>query len=192
MQQLRLQEAIEAVERILLEMGTDPAYGLPEPLFLFATTLMPVVNVDLLVADEQRRLLLTWRDDVHYGKGWHIPGGCVRLRESLAMRILQTARAEIGADVLFDNEPLTVRVSMVRYPRPWLKNERERSHNLSLLFRCRLPAGYRVENGGLTEHDAGYRKWFADIPADLLPQHRALYGDILLGWFEQSGAEING
>ena len=79
MQQQRLQEAIEAVERILLEMGTDPAYGLPEPLFLFATTLMPVVNVDLLVADEQRRLLLTWRDDVHYGKGWHIPGGCVQL-----------------------------------------------------------------------------------------------------------------
>lgn len=53
----------------------DPRNGLPEELFLFATEITPMVNVDLLVRDDEGRILLAWRDDDIYGTGWHVPGG---------------------------------------------------------------------------------------------------------------------
>lgn len=43
--------------------------------------LTPIVNVDLLVIKEGK-ILLAWRDDEQCGKGWHLSGGCLRLKES--------------------------------------------------------------------------------------------------------------
>jgi colanic acid biosynthesis protein WcaH len=47
----------------------EPAAGLPEELFLLFSRFMPLVNVDLLVQDERRGTLLTWREDEFYGPG---------------------------------------------------------------------------------------------------------------------------
>ena len=41
----------------------DPRKGLPYGLFVFISRLVPMVNVDLLISDEQGRILLTWRED---------------------------------------------------------------------------------------------------------------------------------
>lgn len=43
-----LEIAIEKVREIVKERGIDFREGLPEPLFEFATTLMPTPNIDLL------------------------------------------------------------------------------------------------------------------------------------------------
>jgi hypothetical protein len=51
------------------------AGGLPEELFLFVSRITPLINVDLLIQDDGRRTLLTWRSDRFFGPGWHVPGG---------------------------------------------------------------------------------------------------------------------
>ena len=61
------------------EIG-DPRHGLPEEVFRLVSRLTALINVDLLIQDEGRRTLLTWRDDEFYGAGWHIPGGIIRYK----------------------------------------------------------------------------------------------------------------
>ena len=85
----------------------DPRQGLPEEVFLFASRITPLINVDLLIQDDAGRTLLTWRDD-ELGQGWHIPGGIIRYKETSAERIRECARLELGAEVSFDAAPLLV------------------------------------------------------------------------------------
>jgi ADP-ribose pyrophosphatase YjhB (NUDIX family) len=86
----------------LEESISDPRRGLPEELFLFASRITPLVNVDLLVKDKLGKTLLTWRDDGYYPPSWHIPGGIIRYKETFAERIKEVARTELGAAVDFD------------------------------------------------------------------------------------------
>jgi colanic acid biosynthesis protein WcaH len=180
-----LSREVEKIKRMMNDMCIDPKQGLPESLFLFATTLMPVPNIDLLITDSTGRILLTWRDDIYYNSGWHIPGGCIRIKETMETRIQKTAIKEIGTEVIVDRTPIVVREAMVDTERPWLENELERSHNISFLFHACLPVGFEISNENLCENDAGYKKWFTATPVDLLEVHKRLYGDILEEWFEK-------
>lgn len=180
---MTIHEAIQNLRLVMKEEGVDPTQGLPQELFLFATTLIPCANIDLFVTDENRRLLLTWRDDEFYGQGWHIPGGCLRLKETLDCRIQQTAINELGSKVVYDRENFITRETISTEERPWLTNQLERCHNISMLFFCRLPEGYEVKNMTADEHTRGYAKWFDCTPADLLEAHKGLYGDIIDRYF---------
>jgi ADP-ribose pyrophosphatase YjhB (NUDIX family) len=108
-----------------------PVDGLPEEFFLFLSRFTPLVNVDLLIQDDRRRTLLTWREDENYGAGWHVPGGIVRYKETAEDRIRATARRELGAEVVFDPQPFAVEQFMDA-------GRRERGHFISLVYRCRL------------------------------------------------------
>lgn len=107
--------------------------GLPEEVFLFVSSLTPMINVDLLIRDDTGRTLLTWRHDCFYGPGWHIPGGIIRFKESSAERIAAVAAKELGAQVSFDPRPLCQH-EMVNHSRDI------RGHFISLLHACRLIA----------------------------------------------------
>ena len=145
---------------------TDPARGLPEDVFLFASRITPLVNVDLLIKNEQGQTLLTWRHSLYYPPGWHIPGGIIRYKESMASRIVAVADTELGAQVSFDPPPLAIRETM--HPPEW----RIRGHFISFLFRCRLLSppdpSLRYETGGPT---SGQWKWHTSCPSDLLMVH---------------------
>lgn len=105
--------------------------GLPEDVFLFASSITPMVNVDLLIRDEAGRTLLTWRHDAFYGPGWHVPGGIVRFKENFATRIAAVAARELGAEVSFDREALCVHEIF--------NAKRDvRGHFVSLLHACTL------------------------------------------------------
>lgn len=175
----RLLQAINELQEAMDEGNVDPRNGLPEELFWFATTLVPCANIDLFIVNAEGQVLLTWRDDQFYGTGWHIPGGCIRIQETLDTRIQKTALSEIGCEVVYDTNPIVIRESFVKEERPWLKNQLQRSHNISLLYRCNLPEGYEINNGNLQITDAGYKKWFDYLPDNLLSVHKELYGDIL-------------
>jgi colanic acid biosynthesis protein WcaH len=154
-------QPIAALERAIGE----PHSGLPEPVFLFVSRITPLINVDLLIQDEQRGTLLTWRDDEHYGPGWHIPGGIIRYKESAADRVRAVAHTELGADVEFDPAPIFVLESIA--------SERNRGHFYSLLYRCRLrttPDESRRANTNPPR--AGAWSWHPSVPAGLLPVHR--------------------
>src|SRR2546425_13357634 len=96
----------EAALAILNSWAADPRTGLPYELFLFVSRLVPMVNVDLLISDDQGRILLTWRDDEIHGAGWHVPGGMIRFKETAEERIRTTALDELGAEVTFDRTPI--------------------------------------------------------------------------------------
>jgi ADP-ribose pyrophosphatase YjhB (NUDIX family) len=151
----------QAVSTLDARVG-EPVNGLPEEFFLFLSRFTPMVNVDLLIQDDQRRTLLTWRRDETFGAGWHVPGGIIRYKESGEDRIRTTARRELGAEVAFDPEPIAVEQGMD-------PDRRERGHFISVVYRCRLlgpPApGPRYVQGELQRDQWA---WHEGCPPDLI------------------------
>lgn len=164
-----LTAAIEKIETAV----TDARRGLPLPVFYLVSRLVPMVNVDLLVRDEQNRVLLTWRADEFYGPGWHIPGGMIRFKERWELRVETVASSELGTTVSFELEPMAIR-------QPMHPTRATRGHFISLLFDCRLTApldeGRRAVEGGLRNGDWA---WHRSRPADLLRVHQRIYGPLL-------------
>lgn len=170
------QRAVELLRNA--EIDTDQ--GMPEELFLLISGLVPLANVDLLVVNQKNQVLLARRHDSFYGDSWHIPGGCMRFHESFAHRIQETAKAELGCEVMFEETPVAVR-NVIRGPNSRLLHPRERGHNVAMLFRCALPEDFQIENGSRTERDNGYLKWFDTLPEDFLSiQH--VFDDVLEPW----------
>jgi len=144
----------------------NPEEGLPEDLFLYASSIMPLVNVDLLIKDERDRVLLAWRDDKYCGSGWHIPGGIIRYREKMIDRVKRVSLDEIGYLVSFNSEPIAVCEII-------LPDIEARSHHVSILFSCIMHSSIKLtKNIGLKEEDAGYLKWFDKCPDNLLSLHK--------------------
>ncbi len=172
-------ELMQAVE-LLRNAAIDPKQGLPQPLFLLVSSLVPLPNVDLLVINEKNQILLARRNDPFFQKSWHIPGGCMRYGEEFDTRIQETARKELGCEVCYDRNPVAVR-NVIRGPNPSQAYPRERGHNVAILFRCRLPGEHWIDNHGLGEDDNGYLKWFDTLPDDFM-KIQEVYFDILSAW----------
>jgi len=158
---VNIHEAIAAIDG----MVPDARKGLPEEVFLLASRLTPMVNVDLLVKDAAGRTLLSWRDDEFSGKGWHIPGGIVRYKETFEERILKTARKELGAEVVFDPVPAAIEQFFCEHV--------SRGHFVSFLFKCRFLEEFSPENKGLAETSRGYLKWHTVCPENMINIHEA-------------------
>lgn len=156
------------------EEGVNPRNGLPLDLFEFATTLLPFVNVDLIIQNQAGHILLSWRDDKHYGAGWQIPGGIIRMKETIDERIQKTAIREIGCEVEYEKNPLIVHENIIHEHRDGLKNQLERAHNIALVYSCRVSDDYVINNRDKAETDEGYLRWFDKFPENLLDCHKAL------------------
>lgn len=143
----------------------DPRLGLPEDVFLFVSAVTPLVNVDLLIRNEKREVLLTWRHDRYAGPGWHIPGGIIRYKERIADRIRAVAKTEIGAEVESNPSPLAINEMFV-------PKRKERGHFIALLYACSLisPPDDRLRHVGGTPQPMEWR-WFDRCPDDLIAAH---------------------
>jgi len=122
---------IKEIIHLLKSLINNPSAGLPEDLFLFISEITPLVNIDLLIQNERRQTLLTWRDDEYYGPGWHVPGGIVRFKETLSHRINTVAQKELGAKIAFNDIPLAINETI--HP-----TRKARGHFISLLYKCTL------------------------------------------------------
>lgn len=142
----------------------DPDKGLPEEVFLFLSQLSPLPNVDLLTRDREGRILLAWRNDPWWGSGWHVPGGVIRLHETMEERISRTAESELGTRVEFDSEPVEIHEIIN-------KNLKSRSHHITFVFECRVLDDYQIDNGSLDRHDTGYLAWHDHYPDEMLKCH---------------------
>ena len=59
-----------------------------------------MVNVDLVVkSKDKKRTLLSWRDDLYYGPGWHIPGSIVRFKETMKKTLSRIEDLELNFKV---------------------------------------------------------------------------------------------
>lgn len=154
--------------------------GMEPELFLLVSGLVPLANVDLLIVNDRGQLLLERRKDRWFQESWHIPGGCMHYGESFSHCVQQTALREIGTEVLCDTEPVAVR-NIIRGVAEESEFPRERGHNVAILFRCRLPEGFTVQNCGKTEQDDGFLRWFDKLPEDFMAI-QCEYSDVLNPW----------
>lgn len=158
---MKLREIIDILESSI----QNPLKGLPEELFLFVSRITPLINVDLLVKNEQNHTLLTWRNDAYY-HGWHIPGGIIRFKETIAERIKIVAKNELGAEVEFNPVQLAINESIN-------KTRNTRGHFISLLYQCRLVTqpdeALRCKNIVLPNPNEWM--WHGSCPANIIPQH---------------------
>lgn len=142
----------------------DPTQGLPEEVFLYASQITPLVNVDLLIKDEVKGVLLTWRDDDYYDAGWHVPGGIIRYKETFSDRIHAVARQELGASVVHDPDPIAI--NQVIHPTKTI-----RGHFISLLFACRLISPPAEILAVLDQPKRGQFQWHKTCPDNLISVH---------------------
>ena len=165
-----LKELITYFREQMSRLGISARTGLGTELFHFVSSLTPIVNVDLLVYNTKGQFLLAMRDDPYCGKGWHVPGGCVRFKEKLDTRIRMVAKSELNlTDFIYDKEPLKVFEIMWEDGLRHLENDDERAHFITLVFKCFAPESYSIDNRGKHESDTGYLRWFDELPENLLP-----------------------
>jgi len=155
-----LDDHIKAIEAAV----GDPTKGLPQQVFDLVGRLSPVVNVDLLIRNERRETLLTWRHDELY-LGWHVPGGVVRFKEQMATRVAEVARTELGATVRMHAEPAAI--TQIINP-----HRNARGHFVAFLFECDLTSSLdetlRYPGGAPAP---GQWAWHASYPSDMIDAH---------------------
>lgn len=157
---MEAQEAIAVLDKV----ASDAVDGLPEELFLFVSRVTPLINVDLLVQDSQKRTLLTWRDDGRFGRGWHIPGGVIRYKELAADRIQKCAEEEIGAAVDHESTPALILET--------IEEQRDRAHFISLLYRCTLRGDPDPKRRAGEYPRVGEWRWHNACPENILSVQR--------------------
>ena len=150
----------------------NPSKGLPEDIFYLAGRLTPFINVDLLVQDDLGRTLLSWRDESLFennlSSAWHIPGGIIRLRETISERLHKVAMNEMrGKLISFSKEPLKVGQFIDHHTK-------NRSHHIGLLYKCKLEDNYEIDNKNLNFGDSGFLEWHSSPPDDF-HSHQLVY-----------------
>ena len=158
---MELRKVINIIESSI----ENPSEGLPEDIFLFASRITPLVNVDLLIKNDQNQTLLTWRNDGYYPPSWHIPGGIVRYKETMSNRINAVAASELRAKIKFKKEPMAI--NEVIHP-----SRTVRGHFISLLYECTLISSLNKN----LKYEKGIPKpgewaWHTKCPNDIIPVH---------------------
>ena len=151
----------------------DKREGLPEHLFEYISSITPMVNVDLLIHNPNKGVILSWRSDKFYGPGWHIPGGIIRFKESLITRLKKVALKELNIEKI---EKINFQ-SIYQIMNP---TRDVRGHFLSLLFSAEIGL---VNNFELYDSEKSFLpdgacKWHTSVPVNLIPQHKR-YGKII-------------
>ena len=160
------QDELRTLEGLLAKLG-GRGTNLPWPLFRFITEVAATPNVDLLVEDKEKGVLLAWRDDP-FGTGWHVPGSIIRHREEVGHRIAMCAQDEFGCELDVTDGPAAL-----------VQIFDDRGHSVSLCFRAKLAGvpGKRVCNRDELPQ-AGDLRWFGTLPEQLYPSH-GVYRDVL-------------
>ena len=148
---------------ILNKLIKNPHLGLPNPIFYFVTRITPMVNVDLLVISKKYGFFLTCREDEYAGKGWHLPGGIIRVNETFLERANQVALNELNISIKKIVGPFDINQVI-------FKNMYYRSHFISFLFKCYLSSSEELKLLELAKSDKNSR-FFKKIPKNFLHAH---------------------
>jgi len=139
----------------------NPSEGLPEEVFQFISGITPLVNVDLLITDPEAGVLLTWRPKGNYPAGWHLPGGIIRLRETLEERIRKVALNELSVDVASIAGP--IEINQMIHPQA-----KTRVHFISLLYKVELRGVLdEASHWGDGDPKSGQWHWHKEWPENM-------------------------
>lgn len=164
-------EEFRAVQLIRASVG-DASLGLPEEVFELASSIVPMVNVDLFVQDRQGRILMIWREDTICGCGWHIPGGIIRFKESIEERLLRTAEDELRTQIQFDPQPMAMHEVILP--------QDLRGHFITLLYRCFLPENFpcRSVADPKKHYQVGDMYWHSVCPEQWVKGQKSIYSSL--------------
>lgn len=137
----------------LIKKIDNPHEGLPKPVFDVLVKIVPFVACELVIKEE-RGILLKWRDD-KFWRGWHFPGGLLRVAETFEERIANTAWNELGINIK-NHKFLCVKGY----------NTGVRAHTVSLVFLCE------------TEMDPKNGKFFKKMPKNIIEEHKELWKSV--------------
>ncbi len=154
---------LKAIVRLITLFSGDPKTGLSNFLFGLVCHLTPLVNVDLIARSPSGGVLLSWRDDDHFGPGWHIPGGVIRLKELAVNRVMLVAKNEIRLDI----DPSQVRLIHLH---EHIAMNKVRGHGYALLYEylvCQSDVFKYQEFDAAKEYQSGEIAWHDFMP-DLL------------------------
>ena len=162
----------------------DQREGLPEHLFEYISSITPMINVDLLVHNPEKGVILSWRSDKFYGPGWHIPGGIIRFKESLITRLKEVALKELDIKNL---DKINFQ-SIYQIMNP---SRDTRGHFLSFLFSAEICSVKDFKNKDSKRSSLPNEacKWHTSVPVNLIPQHKRyekIIDDILKGKQEEN------
>ena len=142
----------------------SPQDGLPDHLFKYVSSITPIINVDLLIHNPKKGIILSWRSDEFYGPGWHVPGGIIRFKENIVDRLYHVAKQEINLNQ--DLEFSFISINQIMNP-----NRDIRGHFISLLFACKLD-NPKLDNKNIEENKNGYFRWHDKLPKKIIKQHK--------------------
>ena len=109
---------------------------LPAELFGRIVAHAPLVAIDLIVQNAQRRLLLGWRRNPPARGYWFVPGGRVRKDESLADAFARISAAELGTEFQLE-QSIFMGVYQHFYPDNFLGEARASTHYITLAHKVR-------------------------------------------------------
>lgn len=125
---------------------------LPENIFEQVVANAPLVAIDLLVEDAERRVLLGWRKNPPARDNWFVPGGRVRKNETLSAAFSRITEEELGHPFRLD-QCIFVGVYQHFYP-----------------------DNFRGDHGASTHYLAlAHRLWTGDLPLRLPSTQHAQY-----------------
>ena len=146
-------------ELIFRGIVPTPEKGLNLQLFRFSSYIVPMINIELLVTNELNQVALTWRKETKDVpiSGWHIPGGIIRVNETLDLRIKKTAQNELGINCITNWKVLGIAETRIPLKIP-------RRHFISILVHT------RVNTDDLSQKSKSHFK--NKIPGILIPNHQ--------------------
>ncbi len=140
----------------MAECGRPPGW-LPKPEYDAIFSRVPRLCVEVVIATEDRGVLLALRDIPPNVGAWHIPGGTVLFGEPLTQALRRVALDELGLEVV-PGELL----GYIEYPSHY---ENGLDSPVGLAFRC------AVADGDAAAAPPGC-KWFAHLPEGLYAEQR--------------------
>ena len=147
----------------------DGTAGIGKILFESISRLTPAVSVELIIkSQDQRRSLLTWREDELYGPGWHVPGGVVRFKEKLTSRVQKVLKNEIGVSASKIEGP-------IGFHEIFNKKRDKRGHFICFVYKVILiedpPFRTKAQDEVITR---GSWRWFTKCPDNLIENQHSL------------------
>ena len=147
----------------------DGTAGIGKILFESISRLTPAVSVELIIkSQDQRRSLLTWREDEFYGPGWHVPGGVVRFKEKLTSRVQKVLKNEIGVSASKIEGP-------IGFHEIFNEKRDKRGHFICFVYKVILiedpPFRTKAQDGVITR---GSWRWFTRCPDNLIENQYSL------------------
>ena len=133
------------------------------------SSLVPSVNIDLIIMNEKKQILLTWRPaSLKYSDGWHFPGGIIRLNETLEERCHKVAFLELAAKVKIKKKPSQIHQMFL--------SQKYRCHFITFGYKAKLLSGLEINNKfNNCKKNFGSWKWFDKCPKNLILPHKIAY-----------------